>query len=199
MKRLIVFLIVICFAGALSAQTSNWWRYQIKAHGGLKVGNTVVSTGVTKTGSLLLPMDSVTTDNLTTPTVFKIWRDGVQIAPDIPAASQGNLFDYAARKFLTDTLHITAAADTMEASWAGKMVNLTSANFQNITILPNIMAVGSIVTFTKYGAGVVKITCASGVTRVSVLDSTAMNTVNQTYQIEFIRLNKPHFIGDWRD
>ena len=199
MKRILMIFIAVFISAALSAQTQNWWKYQIKAHGGLKVGNTVTSTGVTKTGSLLLTIDSITTDNVTTPTVYKIWKAGVQIAGDIPAANQGNLFDYAARKYLTDTLNMSAAADTMEASWAGKIINCTSANYQRITILPNTMPVGSLVTFIKYGAGVVKIICATGVTRASVLDSASMNTVNQIYQIEFRTANKPLHIGDWRD
>lgn len=180
---------MVCFAGVLSAQSSNKSKYVYNFAGGITVGGTYATNDWNERIDSMRVIGGE----------LYVYSGGDTIPVYIPVANQSSLFDYAARKYLTDTLNISAAADTMEASWAGKVINCTSANYQRITILSNTMPVGSLVTFTKYGAGVVKIISASGITRVSVLDSASMNTVNQTYQIEFRTANKPLFIGDWRD
>lgn len=186
--------------GALQAQTSNWYRYQFKLHGGLKIGNTVVGTGVSKTGSLLLETDSITTDDVAAPTVYKIYSQGVQVNPDITSDGYVDGFTVYARKFLTDTVNITAATYTMSATNASQTLRCYNATYTEITYPANTMGVGAIVTIEMMpGAGPIRVNPGANAFRFSVLDSCTANTVNQTYQIEFWTTNKARFIGDWRD
>jgi hypothetical protein len=99
MKKVISLIFgILIFANALDAQLVNWWKNPSYLQG-VKIGITrpitvngkITSDGVNKTGSFLLQIDSVTTDNITNPTLFKLWRNGVQQNPDVPAGSQIDL------------------------------------------------------------------------------------------------------------
>jgi hypothetical protein len=96
MKRIIVILITMLITVSLSAQGENKTRYKALFYEGIKEGQTSLTTVggrlipafANKAGSLLLLRDSITTDNVTTPTKFKVYSKGVQLEADIPASAQ---------------------------------------------------------------------------------------------------------------
>ena len=199
MKRLMVFLIMVCFVGVLSAQTSNWYRYQMKLHGGVKVGNTVVSTGVSKTGSFLLPVDSITTDNVTTPTVYKIYNGDTQLAPDIPSGSQGNLSEYAVM-LLPDTVQHTDHYTVAASDYPKEQMCLKAASIA-ITIPPDLTdwPVGGTMNFWGEGAGIMVFKKGAGVTFISDTDSIATSRQGQVVSVRKIATNKYFLVGPLTD
>jgi hypothetical protein len=201
MKRIILFLIGFLIVGALNAQSSNWYRYQFKLHGGLKVGNTIESTGVTKTGSLLLVTDSITTDNLTTPTLFKIYSGATQLIPDIPAAGSLQLFDYAVRKY-ADTLLVTDAAYTLVLADDGRIIRANRASQVTITVPPYsdvAFPVESVINFKMDAAGIVTFKAGSGVVLDSKNDSLSINVTHGWATLIKRAEDKWDLFGDLQD
>lgn len=203
MKRLLLILGLILIVGTLSAQ--NEYKYLMKLYGGVQIGlngTGIGSTFVLDANSKIKKIDSLTVDNMTTPTAYAVVIARDTLNPIYSTSGQGSLFDYAARKYLVDTTSLTSATYSLVAADAGKVIYCSHATFQEITIPANAttaIPVGTIITFVKTGAGPVRLTPAANVIRKSVLDSTTMNTVNQTYQIIKRATNKWYFIGNWID
>lgn len=190
MKKLTVFLIAIMLTAISYGQALN--------PKGIYVGKVLP----VNTNSKIQRIDSITVDNMANPTNYKVFHGADTLTPYIPASGYSDIFDYAARKYLTDTLSLTSATYSLTAADAGRVIYCSHATFQEITIPANAttsIPVGSIFTFIKTGAGPVRLTPAANVVRKSVLDSTTMNTVNQTYQIVKRATNKWYFIGDFKD
>jgi len=128
------------------------------------------------------------------------FHEGDTVDFGVLAVNQIDGFTVYARKFLTDTLLVTAATATMDATWAGKVVRFSNATYCEVTIPANTMGVGAVVTLIRTSvAGPIRVNGAATVIRSSVLDSCTMNTAKQTYQILFRTTNKPDFIGNWID
>lgn len=168
---------------------------QARARNGISIGDHKVS------GTHIKVVDSLTVNNTTTPTLFKVYSGATQLNPDVPST---HYIDNATVfvKLLQDTVSFTAETKTLALTDAGKIVYCSNADFQEITIPANgtvAFPVGTIITFINNGPGIVRLTPAATVVRKSVLDSTTMNTVNQTYQIIKRATNKWYFIGDFKD
>jgi hypothetical protein len=129
---------------------------------------------------------------------FKVTSGSTQLAPDFPAASQGSLFDYAARKYLTDTVLVTGATYTLSAANAGQVLWFSNATYCEITVPQNTMPAGSLVTLWRTG-GPVRINAGAGTVRKSYLDSCTMNSLNKPYQVLFRTQNKFYPLGPWED
>jgi len=199
MKRLLLILGLILIVGTLSAQ--NEWKYLNKFYGGVLVGNNgtgMGSTRVTNPNSLIGEIDSIRFNNLTTPTDYAVIHAGDTLNPVYSTSGQGSLFDYAARKYLVDTLNVSAATYTLVAADAGRVLNFTNATYTEVTIPANTIPVGSVITAVQYG-GPVRFNCAANAFRYSVLDSCTMNTLYGTKQLLFRTTNKSLFIGNWID
>lgn len=186
MKKLITILIFISLTIVGFGQTY--------AGKGIRVGKST-------TNGFVRVIDSITVDNKTIPTLFKVYAGVTQLNPDIPTGSQvdGSIIFV---KQLQDTISFTADTKTLALTDAGKIIYCSNANYQEITIPTNgavAFPIGTVITFINTGPGIIRIEPAATVIRKSVLDSCTMNTVNQTYQIIKRAINKWYFIGDFRD
>ena len=173
MKKLLIFLIVVSLSGTLAAQ--NWYQYAVYLHGGMKVGNTVKKTGANKTGSYLLQIDSITTDNVTTPTKFKLYDNNTQLIPDVPS---GGYEDAALifSKLLPDTTVVKTSNFTLALTDASKLIVGTKATSLIITIPANATAaipIGTTINFVQGGAGILRFKEAANVNLYSKKDSIA--------------------------
>jgi hypothetical protein len=188
MKRLITFFIGLMLVTTLSAQ--NDYKYQINALGGVRIGPTATANKAVITSATL------------SGTTVSLYNGATQYSVGVAAADQIDGFTVYARKFLTDTLLVTDATYTLALADAGRVIYCDRATWQEITIPANVtiaLPIGTVITFIKTGAGPVGVLPAATVIRKSVLDSTWMNTVNQTYQIVKRATNKWYYIGNWVD
>jgi hypothetical protein len=196
MKKLLIFLIVVSLSGTLVAQ--NWYQYLSVFHGGVKVGNTVKKTGANKTGSYLLQIDSITTDNVTTPTKFKLYDNNTQLIPDVPSGG----YEDAALIFLklqSDTINKTANF-TVSATEVNKEVHCWKATSIIITVPKNLSdwPVGTYITFAGFREKMV-FKAAADVVFVSDKDSTATARKGQPVSIKKLAANKYWLLGTLTD
>ena len=92
MKKTVLILIAIIFAASVSAQHT--FKNEVQAQGGIKIGLNGTYSGRTFTvnpNSKIKLTDSITVDNLLTPTRFKLYSGATQLIPDVPIAGQVNL------------------------------------------------------------------------------------------------------------
>lgn len=185
MKKTLIILIFLALAIGVNAQAN--------AYDGLHVG-----AKATKTGDSYIRRIDVNESDST----LKFYdKNGKLLNPVLNANGYLDNADYFV-KLLQDTVSFTAETKTLALTDAGKIVYCSNADFQEITIPANntvAFPVGTIITFINNGPGIVRLTPAATVVRKSVLDSTTMNTVNQTYQIIKRATNKWYFIGDFKD
>lgn len=91
MKRISMIFLGLLIVAGLSAQYNSVVNKYL-FYGGLKIGKTTLTgtkpNWANKTGSLLVPIDSGTTNNVSTPTLIKFYSGATQLNPDIPAAFQ---------------------------------------------------------------------------------------------------------------
>lgn len=78
MKKIFMVLIAILFAGAVSAQTSNSFKYVINAKGGVNV--TLKATSADKVDSIKVSSGA-----------YKLYQGATQLSPDIPTSGQISL------------------------------------------------------------------------------------------------------------
>ena len=188
MKKLLIFLIVVSLSGTLAAQ--NWYQFLTVFHGGIKVGNTVKKTGANKTGSLLLTIDSIRTDNTTTPTLYKVYRNNTQLIPDVPA---GGYEDAATifGKLLPDSVQHTANY-TLALTDANKDNYCVKATSIVITIPANAsvaVPIGTTFNFYGEGAGIMVFKAAANVHLHSDKDSIATSRIHQVVGLKKRGLN----------
>lgn len=213
MKKIIMILISIMIAGTLSAQVPNTFRYPVTLGmpaPGTVTGGVLNFRGLTS-GNVQLKVPAAAgtgtifqfpANNGTSGYVLKTNGSGVLTwNPAIEAAEQEDAAAIFVKQ-LQDTVSFTADTKTLALTDAGKIIYCSNANYQEITIPTNgavAFPVGTVITFINTGPGIIRIEPAATVIRKSVLDSTTMNTVNQTYQIIKRATNKWYFIGDFRD
>jgi hypothetical protein len=198
MKKIIGILIFVMMCGVISAQVSkpNWYRYLLAANGGLKIGNTVEKSTDNKVGSLLLLVDSVTTNNVTNPTVFKLWRNGVEITPSIPAGGQIDGATFYS-KLQPDTVQHTSNYTVSASDW-GKDQHLNKATSILVTLPTNLAEwpIGGVMNFYGMGAGIMVF---SGGTIISDKDSIATSRKGQAVVVKKIAASKYILIGPLTD
>ena len=166
MKRLILIFGMVLIVGALSAQISNSFKYVIKAKGGIT--NTLKGLDADKIDSAKVSGGAV-----------KFYQGATQLIPDIPAAGYDDIYDYVARKYLTDTLLITDAGYTLVLADAGRYIRTYHATSVNIIVPPNTdvaLPVGTVINFVST-LGSINFVTGSGVTFNSELDS--LNVANK--------------------
>lgn len=201
MKKLIPFFIIVCLVSlALVAPTTNWWRYIMIAHGGLKIGRTVESSSTNKAGSYVLKIDSVTTDNTTTPTLFKLYHAGVQLIPDIPVGSQ---IDGATvyTKLQPDSVQHTAAYTVGASDIFKDQMCIKATGSMAITIPANLTEwpVGTWMNFLQEGGAILVFKKASGVRFAFPKDSIATAYKSGTVSIKKIGINAYYGVGSLTD
>lgn len=184
MKRTLIFLIFLALAIGVNAQTN--------AYDGMHIG-----AKATKTADSYIRRVNV---NEADSTIEFYDKNGKLLNPKLNSNGWIDNADYFV-SLNQDTVAVTSATATMAVTWKGKVIALTNATYQEITIPASTMSSRDVVTFIKYGAGPVRVNCAANVFRITPAgtDSCTMNTINQTYQIYFRTANKAVFIGDWRD
>jgi len=188
-KLITIFALVafMCFT------TAFFTTYPVtRTKGGITIGNHLIpGTRIFKIDSLILMDDGVS---------YAMFNGGDTLTPYTPLSSQIDGFTVYSRKFLTDTVNVTASTYTMSATNAGQTLRFYNTTYTEVTFPANTLPVGSLVTLEKMpGSGPVRVNPGANAFRFSVLDSCTMNTINQTYQLEFWTTNKARFIGDWRD
>ena len=185
MKRLMAFLIMVCFAGVLSAQTSNTFKYVLKSQGGII--NTKKGLAADKIDSMKVSSD-------------KIWFFQGADTLIVGVTSEGslNLFDYAARKY-PDTLLVTTAEYRPTLTHAGRLIRVNRGTQVKVFLPPDSTVnfpLNTILTFKMDGAGIVSFYKGTGVTRQSKLDSMTMNTQHTWSQWIKRAANKWEGLGD---
>jgi hypothetical protein len=204
MKRLITFLIAVFLTVALSAQGENIMRYPLK----LGRNDTAPTTsgeawwrGKTS-GTVKMKVADITANyTLTFPAAVPAATSVITVA-STGVMSFTSVIDNATVfvKLHQDTLLITAATATMDATWAGKIVRFSNVTYTEVTIPANTMTAGDVVTLVRTSvAGPIRVNGGASFVRKSTLDSCTMNTLGGWYQIVLRTANKGEFLGDWRD
>lgn len=135
MKKLIIILITILFTVTLYSQ--NTLRYELQARGGIKVGMNGTYSGGTFTvnpNSKILDIDSITVDNMTTPTIYKFWKAGTQVDLDagvnMTYPGAGIPLSVAGTSWGTSITNNSVNWDSAYAArlrWSGTATGLTAA------------------------------------------------------------------------
>jgi hypothetical protein len=203
-KKIIYGVFAVLFLCSFYYASVNNYQYVINAMGGIRVGlgGTYSAGNLTvKSGSKIHKVDSITVDNMTTPTLFKLWSNNTQLIPDIPAAGYIDLNTVYGR-LLPDTVH-HAANYTLGASDVYKEQHCNKATSIVITVPVNFtdMPVGSTMNFYGEGAGIMvfKFGNGSNVIRVSDKDSTASSRKGQVIGLRKEAANKYFLYGTLTD
>jgi hypothetical protein len=189
-----VALIFLSFAGI------NWMRYPYYFNGGIKVG-VMPSTGVNKAGSKLILIDSITTDNTTTPTLFKFYRGATQLIPDIPASGFDNAADLFAPKYLSDTIAVTSSRN-LALTDGSKWLACTKSTELRLRIPADSTVnfpIGTVINVSMDGAGIIHFIAGTGVVIESPKDSVCFNTQWDAGTLVKRAANKWRLIGPQTD
>lgn len=202
MKNTIKQLLVILVIGTLlSFQTINWFRYAFYFNGGIKVGN-VPSTGTNKTGSKLILIDSITTDNTTTPTGYAvIGHAGDTLNPIFSNAGYVDLGTVFVKLLITDTLHVTTGRNLLLTD-AGKWISATNATESRIRIPADTTVnfpIGTVINVSMDGTGLVHFIKGTGVIFQSEKDSVCINTQYGVATLVKRAVNKWRLFGSITD
>lgn len=199
MKKILLLFFGILLTGVIAAQNQNWYRNLMKFHGGVKIGNTVVSTGANKPGSLLLTTDSVTTDNVAAPTLYKVYRGGTQLTPDIPASGGIDISTFFS-KTSPDTVQHTANYTVTASDWT-KDQHCNKATSIIITLPPSLTEwpIGGVMNFYGHGAGIMVFKKGSGVVFISDKDSIATSRKGQAVTVKKLAASKYFLVGPLTD
>jgi len=179
MKKLIPLLIIsLILILALAVPQSNWRRYLFAMHGGIKVGNTIEETTTNKTGSLVLKIDSIATDNTGSPTNYRVMNGGDTLNPVFSTATRLRGTTLYAPKYITDTLNLTNGRNLVLAD-AGRWLSSVKGTEARIRVPADTTVnfpVGTVINVSMDGAGLVHFTKGTGVFFLSEKDSVCINT-----------------------
>lgn len=163
MKRLITILITVFLAVALSAQTSNTFKYEIKGLGGITLGPTATANKATITSAIL------------SGTQVSLYNGATQYSVAVAAADQIDL-NTVYVKLNPDSVNKTADF-TLDILDANKLFSCVKTGGDKITItIPanadEAIPIGTTINFIQGGTAILGFAEAAGVMLYSKKDST---------------------------
>jgi len=187
MKKILLIFVMVLIIGALSAQTSNSFKYVIKAKGGIT--NTLKGLDADKIDSTKVSGDS-----------YYTFQGADTLIPHIPSAGYDDIYDYVTRKY-ADTLLVTTVEFRPVIADAGKIIRCNHATQTKVFLPPDSTAnfpLGSVLNFSMDNAGIVTFYESNSVI-TSKNDSASIN-VQYGWATAIKRAaNKWDLLGDLQD